>query len=143
MIRNPLPPGVGAHDRVVLFDGVCNLCNRWVRFLTVRDPRRRLRLAAVQSPSGQAILAWCGLPTDRFDTMVFVEDGTAYTKSEAFLRVVRHLRRPWPCLSLGVVIPRPLRDCLYDLLASNRFAVFGRRETCMVPGPELAGRFLP
>ena len=138
-----LPEGVASDDRVVLFDGVCNLCNRWAQFLIARDPHGRLRLAAAQSRTGQAILAWRGLPTDRFDTMVFVEEGEAYIKSEAFLRVVRHLPRPWPWLRLGVVIPRPMRDWLYDRVALNRFDLFGRSETCMVPGPDLALRFLP
>lgn len=138
-----LPVGLTAADRVVLFDGVCNLCNGWVKFLIARDPAARLRLAAVQSATGQAVLAWLGLPTDRFDTMVFVENGRGYTKSDAFLRVVRHLRRPWPWLRLGLAVPRPVRDWLYDRLARNRFALFGRSEVCMLPRPEHAARFLP
>jgi predicted DCC family thiol-disulfide oxidoreductase YuxK len=143
MTHTNLPEGVVPNARIVLFDGVCNLCNGWVQFLIAHDPHGKLRLAAVQSHTGQAILAWCGLPTDHFDTMVFVEKGKAYIKSEAFLRVVRHLGWPWCWLSLGTFFPCALRDWLYDRLARNRFRLFGRRETCMMPSPELAGRFLP
>ena len=142
MSGEPLPSGIGLDDRVVLFDGVCNLCNGWVRFLIARDPAARLRLASVQSDAGRAILAWCGLPVDHFDTMVFVEAGRAYTKSTAFLRVVRYFPRPWPWLSWGLVVPRPLRDWLYDRVALNRYRLFGRQEVCMLPTPEIRSRFL-
>jgi predicted DCC family thiol-disulfide oxidoreductase YuxK len=142
MSVNDLPPGVGPEDRVVLFDGVCNLCNGLVRFLIQRDRGARLRLASVQSEAGQAILAWCGLPLDNFDTMVFVEAGQAYPKSTAFLRVVRYLPQPWPWLSWGLLVPRPLRDWLYDRVARNRYRWFGRQESCMLPTPEIRSRFL-
>lgn len=142
MSENDLPPGIGPEDRVVLFDGVCNLCNGSVRFLIARDPGARLRLASAQSAAGQAILAWCGLPVDHFDTMVFVEGGQAFMKSTAFLRVVRYLSWPWPWLSWGLLVPRPLRDWLYDRIALNRYRLFGRQEICMVPTPEIRSRFL-
>jgi predicted DCC family thiol-disulfide oxidoreductase YuxK len=141
-VARPLPPGIGPHDRVVLFDAVCNLCNGWVQFLIAHDPGARLRLASVQSPAGQAVLAWCGLPLDQFDTMVFVEEGRAYVKSTAFLRIVRHFSRLWPLLSLGILFPRFVRDWLYDCLAQNRYAWFGRSETCLMPSAEVRGRFL-
>jgi predicted DCC family thiol-disulfide oxidoreductase YuxK len=137
-----LPAGFARRDRTLLFDGVCNLCNGWVRFVIARDPAARLRLAAVQSPAGQAILAACGLSTEDFDTMVFVEDGKAYLKSAAFLRAVRYLSFPWPWLAAGLAVPRPLRDWLYDRVASNRYRLFGRQESCMMPTPEIRSRFL-
>lgn len=137
-----LPPGVSPDDCVVLFDGVCNLCNGWVRFLIARDRQARLRLASVQSDAGKAILAACGLPTEEYDTMVFLEKGRAYIKSTAFLRVVRYFPWPWPLLSAGLLVPRPVRDWLYDRVALNRYALFGRQEVCMVPTPEIRNRFL-
>ena len=137
-----LPPGVSSDDCVVLFDGVCNLCNGWVRFLIARDRQARLRLASVQSDAGKAILAACGLPTDEYDTMLFLERGRAYIKSTAFLRVVRYFPWPWPLLSAGLLVPRPVRDWLYDRIALNRYALFGRQEVCMVPTPEIRKRFL-
>jgi predicted DCC family thiol-disulfide oxidoreductase YuxK len=137
-----LPAGFAPGERTLLFDGVCNLCNGWVRFVIARDPAARLRLAAVQSPAGQAILAACGLSTEDFDTMVFVEGGKAYFKSTAFLRAVRYLSSPWPWLAAGLAVPRPLRDWLYDRLARNRYRLFGRQESCMMPTPEIRSRFL-
>jgi predicted DCC family thiol-disulfide oxidoreductase YuxK len=138
----PLPPGIGPQDRVVLYDGVCNLCSGWVQFLIAQDPTARLRLASVQSPIGQALLAWCGLPLDHFDTMVFVEEGRAYVKSTAFLRIVRYFPLPWPLLSLGILFPRFLRDWLYDRVAQNRYAWFGRSETCLLPSPDVRKHFV-
>ena len=142
MSASDLPPGIGPEDRVVLFDGVCNLCNGLVRFLIARDPEARLRLASLQSEAGQALLAWFGLPLDHFDTMAFVEAGRPYLKSAAFLRAARYLPWPWPWLSWGIVVPRPLRDWLYDRIALNRYRLFGRQETCMLPTPEIRSRFL-
>lgn len=139
---NRLPAKLGPEDCVVLFDGVCNLCNGWVKFLIARDPQAKLRLAAAQSNAGQAILAWCGLPLDHFDTMVFVEKGKAYVKSTAFLRVVRYFPWPWPWLRFGLIVPRFLRDWLYDRMALNRYALFGRSDSCMLPGPDIVNRFL-
>ncbi len=137
-----LPLNIDKSTRILLFDGVCNLCNRWVQFVLASDPAGQLKLASVQSPAGQALLAWCGLPVDQFDTMVFIENGKAYTKSTAFLRAVRYLRWPWPALSLGIVVPALLRDRLYDLVAGNRYLLFGKRETCLLPTPQTARRFL-
>jgi predicted DCC family thiol-disulfide oxidoreductase YuxK len=144
MAKTPdtLPPGVGADDPVLLFDGVCNLCNGAVRFVIGHDPEARLRLASIQSPPGQAILRWLGMPTDRFDTMVLVEHGRAYTKSNAALRIARHFGAPWSWLAAFVMLPTGFRDWFYDNVAQNRYRWFGRTETCMVPTPELRKRFL-
>ena len=138
----PLPPGVGPHDRIVLFDGVCNFCNGSVKFLIAHDPHARLRLASMQSPTGQALLAWCGLPLDDFDTMAFLEEGRVFVKSTAILRLVRYISWPWPLLSLGILFPRFLRDWLYDNLARNRYAWFGRSESCLVPSADVRKRFV-
>jgi predicted DCC family thiol-disulfide oxidoreductase YuxK len=137
-----LPAGVGPRDGIVLFDGVCNLCNGAVQFLLTRDPRGELRFAALQSDAGRAILAWAGLTRADCDTMVFLERGKIYTRSTAVLRIARHLRRPWCWLAAALIVPAPLRDWLYDRLARNRYRLFGRREECMLPRPELLRRFL-
>jgi predicted DCC family thiol-disulfide oxidoreductase YuxK len=127
---------------IVLFDGVCNLCSFWVRFAIARDPAARLRFASVQSDLGQEFLRRRNLPTDVFESFYLIEDGQVYEKSTAFLRMVRHLRRPWPLLRAARVLPRPLRDWLYDRVARNRYRLFGRRDRCLVPSPEIAGRFV-
>jgi predicted DCC family thiol-disulfide oxidoreductase YuxK len=140
--RTPLPPGINPADRIVLFDGVCNLCNAGVRFIIAHDPKAKLRLASLQSPAGQTLLAWTGLPTSHFDTMVFIENGQAFVQSTAILRIARHLRWPWPLFSIALAIPAFLRDGLYDSIARYRYRLFGKRDTCMVPTPELKRRFL-
>jgi predicted DCC family thiol-disulfide oxidoreductase YuxK len=138
----PLLAAAAGGRPVVLFDGVCHLCSGWVRFAIARDPRARLRFAAVQSPLGQGFLARHGLPLDAFESFYIIEDGRVFEKSTGFLRMVRHLRRPWPLLAAGRVIPRPVRDWLYDRIARNRYHLFGRRDTCLVPNADIADRFL-
>ncbi len=100
---------------VMLFDGVCNLCAGWVRFAIARDPAERLRFAAVQSPVGQAFLARQGLPLEVYETFYFVEDGVVYEKSTAWLRMLRYLNWPWPWSWVFTVVPRWLRDPIYEL----------------------------
>jgi predicted DCC family thiol-disulfide oxidoreductase YuxK len=129
-------------DAIVLFDGICNICDGLVQFIIRHDPQAQLRLAALQSAVGKGYLQWCGLPSDDFDTMVFIEAGRAYFKSTAALRVARYLRWPWPVLSLGLVVPFFVRDWCYDRVAQNRYRIFGKKETCMMPTPETQKRFL-
>ena len=137
-----LPPGVGAEDRVVLFDGVCRLCAGWVRFLLRHDRQARFLLCSIQSAEGQAILRHFGLPTERVDSMLLVEGPRAWRQSDAFLRVMRQLPGAWPLFGGLGLIPRPLRDWLYDRIAQNRYRLFGRRAHCLLPSAEQASRFL-
>jgi predicted DCC family thiol-disulfide oxidoreductase YuxK len=130
-------------EAVLLFDGVCNLCNAAVNFVIDRDPRGRLKFASLQSRTGQELLERFDLPTGDFDTMVLVEGDRCFTRSTAGLRVARRLRQPWPLLYGFVIVPRPLRDAVYGLIARNRYRWFGRQESCRVPTPELKARFLP
>jgi predicted DCC family thiol-disulfide oxidoreductase YuxK len=127
---------------VVLFDGVCNLCNGVVRFLIERDPAARFRFAALQSEAGRALLARHALDPDALDSFVLVDADGAHARSSAVLRVARELPAPWRWLWLAIAIPRPLRDALYDFLARRRYRWFGRRDACMVPTPALRQRFL-
>lgn len=137
-----LAPGVSPEDRVVLFDGVCRLCSAWARFLIKFDRDRRFKLATVQSPEGQAILQWHGFPTDYYETMLLVEGQNMYTKSSAFFRVMRRLPWPWPMVCIGWVVPSIVRDWFYDRVALNRYRLFGRYETCIVPDKDHDSRFL-
>jgi predicted DCC family thiol-disulfide oxidoreductase YuxK len=127
---------------IVLFDGVCNLCNGTVDFVIERDPRAYFRFAAIQSEPAQPLLRQCRLPSRFLDNIVLVEDGSCYAGSTAALRIVRHLRAPWPLLYTLVVVPRPLRDAVYFWIARNRYRWFGRRDSCRMPDPEVASRFL-
>jgi predicted DCC family thiol-disulfide oxidoreductase YuxK len=127
---------------VVLFDGVCNLCNGAVQFIINRDRQGRFSFASLQSAAAQAHLRQFGLSTEAFDTFVLVEGGKAYTRSTAALRIARRLPGAWKLLYALVMVPRPVRDWAYGLVARNRYRLFGRRDACMVPTPELKARFL-
>jgi predicted DCC family thiol-disulfide oxidoreductase YuxK len=127
---------------IMLFDGVCNLCSGSVQFAIARDPAAKLRFAPIQSALGQEFLRRRGLPTEVFETFYVIDNGRVFEKSAAFLRMARYLRWPWPLLRAIWIVPRPLRDWLYDRIARNRYRLFGRRETCLIPTPEIADRFL-
>ena len=127
---------------IVLFDGVCNLCNASVNFLLDRDPDGQFRFAALQSAAGQRHLERCGLPPDDLESFVLVEEGRCYRRSEAALRVARRLPGAWRLLYGLIILPPPVRDALYDVVARHRYRWFGRRDTCRLPTPEEQGRFL-
>jgi predicted DCC family thiol-disulfide oxidoreductase YuxK len=127
---------------VVLFDGVCSLCNGFVDFAIARDPRGRLRFGALQSEAGQRALREAGVDAPPLSTLVVLEGGKAHVRSDAALRALSHLRFPWPLLFAAVVVPRPLRDALYDFVAARRYRWFGRSEACRLPSPEERSRFL-
>ncbi|MCC7063838.1 MAG: thiol-disulfide oxidoreductase DCC family protein [Planctomycetes bacterium] len=128
--------------RVVLFDGDCNLCNGAVQFVLRRDPRAVFHFASLQSAVGRQLLASVGANATLPDSIVLVQDGALALKSTAALRIARGLRWPWPLFAVFFVVPRPLRDLLYDWIARNRYRWFGKRESCLVPTPALRARFL-
>jgi predicted DCC family thiol-disulfide oxidoreductase YuxK len=126
----------------ILFDGVCNLCNGFVQFVIRRDPSGRFRFAALQSPEAAALLRDVGVTAPLPDSVVLVEDGRVYVRSTAALRVARGLTFPWPLAYACIVVPRFIRDRVYDFVAARRYRWFGRRAACMVPTPDLARRFV-
>lgn len=137
------PPGTA----VIVFDGVCVLCNGWVRFLLPRDRAGRYRFAPMQGDTGRALLIAQGQNPDDPQTFLLVEyavDGATRvsTDSTAVLRVLAGLGGPWRLASFGRLIPGPLRDAGYRLIARNRYRWFGRREACVVPSGDEAVRFL-
>ena len=126
----------------ILFDGVCNLCNGFVRFVIERDSGAHFRFAALSSPAAGRLLADAGVKPPLPDTIILIQDGAVYYRSDAPLRIARGLRFPWPLAYGLVVVPRFIRDRVYDVIAARRYRWFGRREACMVPTPELQRRFL-
>lgn len=130
---------------VILFDGVCNLCNSAVQWVIERDKEGRFDFAALQSDAARRRLEEIvgegeidALP----DSIVLLDSEGAHVRSAAALRIARGLGSPYALLALGAILPRPLRDAIYDLIARNRYRWFGRRDTCMTPSPDLAFRFL-
>ncbi len=139
---------------VVLFDGVCNLCNGSVQFVIDHERAPELRFAAIQSELAKKLLAsaFGAEEAERLrkgadgkgdpDSIVMVEAGRGFTHSTAALRIARHLRAPWRWLAVFAVVPRPIRDFVYRWIAKNRYRWFGSTETCRIPTPELRARFL-
>ncbi|AMA71839.1 MULTISPECIES: thiol-disulfide oxidoreductase DCC family protein [Aneurinibacillus] len=134
--------GVSSHNTILLFDGVCNLCNQAVKFIIPRDPQRNFRFASLQSNTGQRLLQQYGLPSDTLNSVILLDNGKAYTKSSAALRVARKLGGIWSLLYVFIMVPRPLRDIIYNWVARNRYRWFGKLETCMLPPPDIGERFL-
>lgn len=130
------------NDAVVLFDGVCNLCNGSVRFIIARDSHARFRFAPLDSEAARRLLMECDYSSPLPDSVALIERGVVYTRSSAALRIARRLRFPWPLFYALTLVPRPLRDAAYDLIANHRYAWFGKRNACMMPTPELQQRFL-
>jgi predicted DCC family thiol-disulfide oxidoreductase YuxK len=127
---------------VVLFDGVCNLCNGFVQFIIPRDPAGHFRFAALSSEAAARVLSNAGHEVPPVDSVVLVEGGGVYVRSTAALRIAKRLRFPW-FLAYGLmVVPRVVRDAVYDFVARHRLQWFGRRETCLIPGPGIRERFL-
>ena len=127
---------------VILFDGVCNLCNTAVQFVIERDPTAIFRFAALQSDFGQEILAKNALITEGGDTMILVEKGQVYDRSTAALRIAKRLSGGIKFLSVFLIVPKPIRDFVYKIIARNRYRWFGKQETCWLPTKELKARFL-
>lgn len=135
-------PGMAAAPPIVLFDGVCNLCNGSVQFLLKRDREARFRFAALQSDTGRSLLAEHGLDPNALSSVVLIEDGKIWQESSAALRIARYLPGAWKLLRVFAAVPRPLRDAVYRWIARNRYRWFGKTETCWLPTPELKARFL-
>jgi predicted DCC family thiol-disulfide oxidoreductase YuxK len=127
---------------VVLFDGVCNLCNGWVGFVIRHDGEVGTLFAPLQSTAADRLLAGTPIARGSVDTVVLLDRSGVWTESRAVFRVVRLLEFPYRLLYGLVVIPRPISDWVYRLVARNRLRLFGRREACRVPAPEERERFL-
>ena len=134
---NPMTQGP-----ILLFDGVCNLCNSSVQFIIKRDPQSKFRFAALQSDFGIAALQKFGIPPGQMNSVILVMGERLYQKSDAVLEIVKNLSWLWPALYVFKLIPRFLRDWLYERVAGNRYRLFGKREECMIPTPELKSRFV-
>ncbi|TAH20744.1 MAG: thiol-disulfide oxidoreductase DCC family protein [Cytophagales bacterium] len=131
-----------ANKNIVLFDGVCNLCNGAVNFLIDHDKNNVLYFASLQSDFGQEVLKDYGMKTNDFDTFVFLKNGKPFTRSQAALEVLHQLGGGWSSLYLFRFVPSFVRDSIYKLVAKNRYRLFGQREACRMPTPELKAKFL-
>ncbi|MBK8552890.1 MAG: thiol-disulfide oxidoreductase DCC family protein [Ignavibacteria bacterium] len=129
-------------SKIILFDGICNLCNSSVNFIIDHDKNNIFKFASLQSDAGQTLLNKFKLDTKDFDTIVLIENDKCYVRSGAVLRIVKSFPGIWKLLYLFSIVPSPLRDFLYDILADNRYKWFGKKDSCRVPTPELKEKFL-
>jgi predicted DCC family thiol-disulfide oxidoreductase YuxK len=127
---------------VILFDGVCNLCNGAVQFVIQKDKNAQFRFASLQSENGQKLLHQFQLPQADFTSFVLIENGKAYTRSTAALRVARKLSGAIKLLYGFIIVPVFIRDAVYNYIGKNRYKWFGKKDACMIPTPELKNRFL-
>lgn len=127
---------------IILFDGVCNLCNGLVQFIIKHDHKARFTMGSLQSEGGQNLLRKYNFPLDDFDTFIYIKEEKVLVKSTGALHVLKDLGGVWKFMYVFIIIPRSLRDSLYSLIASNRYRLFGRQESCMLPDPHLSKRFL-
>jgi len=127
---------------VVLFDGVCNLCNSSVQFILTRDKKQQFLFGSLQGAYGQATLLKYHLPTDQLNSFMLLEGEKLYTHSSGALRMLKHLGGGWQLLYAFIIVPKFIRDGVYNWIARNRYKWFGKQESCWLPKPEWKARFL-
>lgn len=127
---------------IILFDGVCNLCNSSVNFVIKRDKQSVFKFATLQSEIAQKILTNNNLSPTDFSSFVFIENGKVYIRSTAALKVCNYLKGLWPLMYGFIIIPKRIRDGIYNWISKNRYRWFGKKEVCMIPTPDIKARFL-
>jgi predicted DCC family thiol-disulfide oxidoreductase YuxK len=136
------PDPVIDNHSIILFDGVCNLCNSSVLFIIKRDPKARFYFAALQSDFGIAKLREYGISSVVPESVLLLEAGELCQKSTAALKIARNLSGLWPAIYVFIIVPKFLRDFIYDFIARNRYRWFGKKDACMIPTPALKARFV-
>jgi predicted DCC family thiol-disulfide oxidoreductase YuxK len=127
---------------VILFDGVCNFCNYWVNFAIKRDRKKKLRFTSLQGETAKQLLPKYNINSTSLSSVIFIDKGIGFTQSSAAIRICKHLDGGWKLFYGFMIIPKFIRDFFYNVIARNRYRWFGKKETCMIPTPELRERFL-
>ena len=125
----------------ILFDGVCNYCNSWINFIIRNEKKGILKFAPLQSNAGKRLLSQHNI-LDGGDTVLFIENGRIYSRSDAAIRIIRYLSWPAKIFYIFAIVPRFIRNAVYNWIARNRYKWFGRRDACMIPDAKLRSRFL-
>jgi predicted DCC family thiol-disulfide oxidoreductase YuxK len=128
--------------RIILFDGVCNLCNDLVQFIIKRDLYTRFRFTPLQSESGLQLLKQYGYKEDKFEFIVYIRGGKTFCKSTAVLEILNDLGGIWRFTYALIIIPKFIRDFIYNIVSKKRYQLFGRSDSCMIPTPGIKERFL-
>ena len=129
-------------DQLIIFDGVCNLCNTVVQFVITRDPQARFHFTPLQSAPGQHILTQHHLPLDDFDSFIYLRQAKLHQRSTAALYLLKDLGGLWSLAYGFMIVPRFIRDWVYDRVARSRYSLWGKKDTCMIPTPDIKKRFL-
>ena len=130
------------HHAIILFDGVCSLCNSSIHFIIKHDKKNYFRYATLQSEIGKEKLKECTINETQIDSLVLIENNTAYTKSTAVLRIAKHLNKLYPLLYGFMIIPSFIRNIIYNFIARNRYTWFGKRKECMISTDEIKEKFI-
>ncbi|RZT21302.1 MULTISPECIES: thiol-disulfide oxidoreductase DCC family protein [Fictibacillus] len=130
------------YQPVLLFDGVCNLCNSSVQFILKNEKNQNLKFAAIQSEAGEKLLTHFKIDPNETNSVILISGDQVYTASDAVLKVTHHLKFPYSIGKILAVVPKVIRNFFYKKVAQNRYNWFGKRESCMIPTPELRKRFL-
>ena len=128
---------------VILFDGICNFCNYWVNFAIKRDKKKKLLFTPLQGETAKQLLPQYHINTTALSSVILIDKGKAYTQSSAAFRMCKYLDGGWKMAYGLMIIPKFIRDFFYNIIARNRYKWFGKKESCMVPAPELRERFMP
>ena len=135
-------PQLPASNPIILFDGVCNLCNASVQFIIRNDPKSTFRFASLQSEAGKTILNQFSVSPEKLYSVLVIHDGHLYDRSRAALEIARRLKGLWPLLYGFIIIPSFIRNFIYDWISKNRYRWFGVRNECMMPTPDMKARFI-
>lgn len=133
---------ISLDKQIILFDGVCNFCNASINFIIDHDPEKRFKFAPLQSEIGQEILRKFNKNTEDFDSVFLLKNNTLYQKSDAALEITKHLSGFWKYLTVFNILPSFFLNFFYDIIAKNRYRIFGKTDSCRIPTPELRERFL-
>ena len=129
------------NEKILLFDGICNLCNNLVLFIIKRDPESQFKFASLQSEMGKLLLKKYILESNNLNTVVYIKGEKYFLKSTAILNIIKDLGGYWKLFYAFILIPKFIRDFIYDLIAKSRYRIFGKKESCMIPNPEINQRF--
>ena len=127
---------------VILFDGVCNLCNSSINFIIKNDKKKYFLFASLQSDAAKGILLQHNSKNNSMNSIILIENGIVYEKSSAILKIATHLPNGYQILSIFIIIPTIIRDSIYMFISKNRYKWFGKKDSCIIPSKEIEDRFL-
>jgi predicted DCC family thiol-disulfide oxidoreductase YuxK len=129
-------------EKVILFDGVCNFCNYWMNFAIKRNSKKNLKFTTLQGETAKQLLPQYNINPTSLSSVIFIDKGKAYTQSSASLRICKYMDGGWKLFYGFIIVPKFIRDVIYNWIARNRYKWFGKKDSCMVPTQELRERFL-